>query len=227
VRNSALLLLSAVFSGHCQDRGKSSSPPATSASAPHPIPSTASSATLEHDPTPGAKSLRLSRLAGVATRVGQSAVYDSGRPERFGKPCRIWSPCPALSPLKRCDPGLRPTAATDLEGPTPPVPSGERIVVRGALRLLRGKITEVWCDNSHKCCNMASSNVFIGDPPRGAFLQYGCGGDESRQCCNAPAFGQEVVVSGTLVPRSRGEWDGGYWRITDAELCDPSTEKAP
>jgi hypothetical protein len=116
-------------------------------------------------------------------------------------------------------------AATDLEGPAPALPSGERIALRGALRVLRGKVTSVGCDNRSVCCNRASSDVFIGDPPRGAFLQYGCGGDESRQCCNAPAFGQEVVVSGKLMPRSRGEWDGGYWRISDAQLCDPGTEK--
>jgi hypothetical protein len=118
-------------------------------------------------------------------------------------------------------------AATVLAGTAPPVPSGEAIAVRGALRVLRGKITSVWCDNTQVCCNRASSNVFIGDPPRGAFLEYGCGGDESRQCCNAPAFGQEVVVSGKLVPRSHGEWDGAHWSITDAELCDPGTEKGP
>jgi hypothetical protein len=87
--------------------------------------------------------------------------------------------------------------------------------------LIRGKSTMMGCDRRHVCCNRTSSNTFIGDPPRGAFLQYGCGGDDSRQCCDAPAFGQEVVVSGKLTSRSRGEWDGGYWRITEAVLCDP------
>lgn len=39
--------------------------------------------------------------------------------------------------------------------------------------------------------------------------------------CSAPAFGQEVVASGILKPRSNGEWDGAYWNLAQTELCAP------
>jgi hypothetical protein len=43
-----------------------------------------------------------------------------------------------------------------------------------------------------------------------------CGGDESRLCCELPAYGQFVVVTGVLEPQSGRE---RWWRLTDSTIC--------
>jgi hypothetical protein len=47
---------------------------------------------------------------------------------------------------------------------------------------------------------------------------YACIGDESRLCCEAPAYGQTVVVTGEL-GRRRG------WILTTPTICEVSGER--
>ena len=40
-----------------------------------------------------------------------------------------------------------------------------------------------------------------------------CNGDESRRCCAAPAFGQDVIARGKLVA------SGARWILRSPQLC--------
>jgi hypothetical protein len=60
-----------------------------------------------------------------------------------------------------------------------------------------------------------------GEPPLSLLDGYECSGDESRLCCDLPAFGQTVVARGML-------WRHNGWRLQDLTICevDPSNEVA-
>jgi hypothetical protein len=64
--------------------------------------------------------------------------------------------------------------------------------------------------------------VFVGDVPNGARLDdVVCGGDESRLCCNVPAFGQKVVATGKIEAETEPDLvlRGSRWALTDVSLC--------
>lgn len=45
---------------------------------------------------------------------------------------------------------------------------------------------------------------------------FSCAGDESRLCCNTPAFGQTVIATGVL---KEDEGAFGLWGLKDAKVC--------
>gem|GEM_PF-4975969 len=52
-------------------------------------------------------------------------------------------------------------------------------------------------------------------------------GDESRQCCDVPAFGQTLVASGTLQAIPPELRKGGIaWELKDVELCQSAADAA-
>lgn len=104
--------------------------------------------------------------------------------------------------------------------------------MEGPLLVVGARSTAMWCGGSfgvYGCCNGDKADVVVGDPPRGYFLTlpHYCSGDDSRLCCTAPAFGQEVVAIGKLVPpRSDIPRERKRWHLRDVDLCLPETEKA-
>jgi hypothetical protein len=158
----------------------------------------------------------------VAKAIGRAAVDDAGVARDWPKGCKIWSACAPAPTLKPCAPDLQARDARTITQAAPGAP-GDIVAVRGPLVLHFAQKDAVGCDHAVQCCHHVSINTFVGEPPNGVFLApYGCFGDESRRCCTAPAFGQEVVARGKLRElggRGRG---GAFWALTGAELCLPS-----
>lgn len=158
--------------------------------------------------------------SGVAKRIGNSAVQDSGEPTQWPRSCQIWRACQPLPRLPRCDPALDAVDAMTILGASAPWRAGEPLAVRGPLGLFTVRYGGPGCDSTKTCCAKRAVSMFVGTPPRGMFIgKYGCFGDESRRCCTAPAFGQEVIARGTLVALS-GKGNGVFWRLADPELCE-------
>jgi hypothetical protein len=44
-----------------------------------------------------------------------------------------------------------------------------------------------------------------------------CGGDDSRLCCMAPAYGQSVIATGRLSREYGGST--AHWRLREVRLC--------
>jgi hypothetical protein len=71
-----------------------------------------------------------------------------------------------------------------------------------------------------QCCNHEIRPIVIADDPAGVDEgvragELDCRGDDSRLCCNGPAYGQPVIATGKLTPSY------GSWTIAPAELCAP------
>jgi hypothetical protein len=150
-----------------------------------------------------------------ATRAGQAALLDSGRADAWQAECRVHRACPRTQALPSCSEplvALDSIAANEL--------GGRPVILRGELSLGLGFETLVACSSkqhARPCCNGASRPAIL--TVSGTALELsglGCGGDESRVCCNVPAFGQRVVASGYLGYAGDHE---PQWRVRDASLC--------
>jgi hypothetical protein len=68
------------------------------------------------------------------------------------------------------------------------------------------------------CCNSVSVGTELYAEPQPLPLEgFGCGGDESRLCCNVVATGQEVIVHGLLIKTTsipRPEW-----KLSGVSIC--------
>jgi hypothetical protein len=156
-----------------------------------------------------------------ATRVGNTALLDVGEKEAWPRACQIWSACLPLKTLPVCDASLQLVAADDITATRAPGPPGARVAVRGPLGLFGGIVQAPGCDRTKRCCTRRTAHAFLGTAPRGVFLRdMGCVGDESRQCCDLPAFGEELVATGTLLAIP-GELRiaGIAWELEQVELC--------
>lgn len=86
-----------------------------------------------------------------------------------------------------------------------------------------GRVYGAECNKTKRCCSRETSDALIGTAPNGVHLaDSGCVGDESRQCCNVPAFGETLIASGTLRAIPEDDRMGGVaWELEQVELCHP------
>jgi hypothetical protein len=166
-----------------------------------------------------------------ARQLKQAAVLDLQDPRSSGPRCRVLrDDCKPFAPIKPCTAGLEPIDASELASFVPQA-SGERISVRGVLGLDAPSSTFAACHQVAPgitdCCNMASSEVFVGGIANGVRLdRFTCYGDDSRLCCPVPAFGQVVVATGRIMKETDPFLlaSGDRLWLADATLC---TEARP
>ncbi|HEX7506650.1 MAG TPA: hypothetical protein VF550_07745, partial [Polyangia bacterium] len=70
-----------------------------------------------------------------------------------------------------------------------------------------------WTTGDRPGIGRASLVLGDGDPPLSLRDGYNCAGDESRLCCDLPAFGQTVVATGTLGRNNE-------WYLADLTMCE-------
>ena len=189
-------------------------PSATPTPSATPAPSaTSSPATSERTPVARA----------FAAREGRAAVIDRGQKSEFAKGCLIHKACPALPRPTPCSSsGSAPIDVARLAD-LPLEREGELVIVRGPLAIGPQTRTLKGCgstspENKRTCCNRGGGSAILGEGNVVVVLAgLNCSGDDSRSCCNAPAFGQHVTVLGTL--RRFPRQDYGDWFLQDARLC--------
>lgn len=77
-----------------------------------------------------------------------------------------------------------------------------------------GAITSMVYCGKGQCCNGTRANLVLAGPPYDLELHgLGCGGDESRLCCELNALGEEVIATGTM------SYSSGALRLGSPELC--------
>jgi hypothetical protein len=154
------------------------------------------------------------------------AVVDTPAPQGWFETCRVHGKCgTAAPPLPRCPPCMQTRSWSEIAA------SGESLVgqvvsVRGPLTVSTTRMsTLLGCEYIGTppsnppglCCNHVGGAIVLGAGPDAIPVGgMGCGGDESRLCCNAPAYGQSVVVTGRL-----GKADDGFrrWKLYMAQAC--------
>jgi hypothetical protein len=206
-----------------------SSPPFEQGEQPKPplgVPSGFPSSRVPLSLAPEATAIPLGPIRmGFATQVGATAVRDSRDAQTSARRCRVHSPCKPFVPLGQCPKDIRPIDASELAAFVPAA-LGERLSVRGRLGIGPGISTNGKCRQDagdlKNCCNAKSLRVFVGGIPDGARLEgMTCGGDESRVCCEVPAFGQVVVATGKVMKETESMIvsRGGRWSLSDVTLC--------
>ena len=76
------------------------------------------------------------------------------------------------------------------------------------------------CDPAVSCCGHLWARVLVGGADGALAIEsMSCSGDESRVCCNAPAYGQSVIASGVLVREQQGQTTVG-WRLVNVTVCE-------
>jgi hypothetical protein len=160
--------------------------------------------------------------------LGDLAVIDDDPTlESTKRDCQIRRQCPLVKKLPPCNGGEKPRSASAVLAAAPSL-EGQIVLVRGPLGVGEpyhgavGDLVFVSCDRNVRCCDKAGAPVIIA-AGGGTLAVDGlfCSGDESRACCNAPAFGQTVVATGRL-KRDSGEigLPAGSWRLVDARVCE-------
>jgi hypothetical protein len=89
--------------------------------------------------------------------------------------------------------------------------NGQIVHVRGPLGVHGFGKTLMGCEatDGEGCCNGVWGHIVLGGEQFLELPGLGCSGDDSAQCCDAPAFGQTVVATGLLVAT----------RLEGAKLC--------
>jgi len=175
-------------------------------------------------PLPPSSSLPepLAPEAFVAIRAGQEARLGDTHSNRWSDRCAIQRPCAPFKPFPRCAAGLSvlerlPTSLVDIED--------RAVALRGTLALTGVVTTAVACREpsprrpQKNCCNLVGTRAMIQRGESAVLLDgLGCTGDESRLCCDTPAFGQIVIAAGRL-RRSSDSGAAIPWELLEPKLC--------
>jgi hypothetical protein len=157
----------------------------------------------------------------VATHVGREARLGGDNPKHWGNSCLTQHACAPFKVLSQCDARLSPLDSL----PNSPVDhQGQIVALRGSLTLAPVITTARACrpkphDPAALCCNQIGTAAVVqcGNTPV-LLDRLGCSGDESRLCCDTPAFGQPVVALGKLVRIPVGP-GGIEWQLEGPKLC--------
>jgi hypothetical protein len=169
-------------------------------------------------PVPPPPPARLERV--LAHHVGNEARVIDGNPKLWAKGCWIQRACGPFKALRKCDANL---SALDPLANFPADREGQVVALRGTLALSSLATTAMACRQQphagRGCCNQVGCGAVIQYGDTAVLLdKLGCRGDDSRVCCDTPAFGEAVVAVGKLV-RAPGESSGIEWRLDDPRLC--------
>jgi hypothetical protein len=179
-------------------------------------------------PNPGAVDVGgASGSAPSADAGGASAVVEGPADAGAGSPkeprrCMKERGCPTFAVLPKCEPGLQTKPLAEvLENRNQLL--GQKLAVRGPLHQSAG-CTEKGCPDDYPCCNHCQGEISLGkvsstytylslkNSDAAVAETFKCGGDDTLVCCQYPADGEEVVVTGTLV--------SGFG-LDGAQLCAP------
>ena len=148
--------------------------------------------------------------------VTELAVTGDDDPAAWEPSCLIRQGChTSPAPLPACT-GKRARDWSEVWS-QPDAFAGKTVELRGPLGVGGLMSTMKGCGGgrgARACCNGTGGEVVLGGAPQLLILEgFHCNGDESRQCCNAPAYGQTVVAGGRL------ERIGSGWTLKKTRLC--------
>jgi hypothetical protein len=166
---------------------------------------------------PGAPARPVPITFATSRSAADYAAVDFGTPAEWAADCLINAGCehptpplPACSAMKARD-----WSSVWAQAPTTLV--GKVVALRGPLGVGPGRTTLMGCGvraGRRGCCNGTGGDLWLGGALQGIALDgFHCRGDDSRACCNAPAYGQTVVATGQLTT------ERGQWRLLKASLC--------
>ena len=128
------------------------------------------------------------------------------------------------------------TESNEWSALAPSTIAGSVVTVRGALTVALGASVGTGCfprpgSTATPCCSFEMRHVVLSDW-RGLLgpilADFSCTGDDSMVCCDAPAYGETVVVTGRLVPTTEeGTNLHAPWSLADVALCQESDGGAP
>jgi hypothetical protein len=127
--------------------------------------------------------------------------------------CAINDGCPQQAALPPCPAGLASGAATwSSLVKRAAESSGRQVVARGPLLVQASH--DVPAPPAQHCAPADPLPIVIGKDANPLLVDgLACSGDESRRCCAAPAFGQDVVARGQLAT------SGSRWILRNPQLC--------
>jgi len=163
--------------------------------------------------------------------VAEHAVLESTLTKKWDDQCQARRGCPVTPmALPTCAPGLRARDRFQLLAARPTALMGTVVQVRGPLGVGRmssrshsvvatSTARTAPAPHSDNCGSGFDGPVVLGGAPRTLALEgLHCDGDDSLQCCNAPAYGQTVVASGRLQLRPKNG-GGSQWTLAAVKLC--------
>jgi len=164
-----------------------------------------------------------------APPLAEMAVLDPPGLEKWDQRCLVHRGCSALPVVvPPCGPTMHARDWSDVLS-SGEARLGEIVQVRGRLGVspLAPRPRVLPKDSSaaiggRTCDGRVEGSVVLDGSPHVPSLEgFTCSGDESRQCCNAPAYGQAVVATGRL-ELQLGTGRDPQWTLAAVRLCSES-----